>query len=616
MRRPSLPAQPGLYRPQPGPLRIGATFVLILALLAGAGFGAQRTLLTLWDRVVGYDSPYRQQLPMPGAGGLEQLTPAVVMVVIDGLRIDATSGMPTLQALMASGTVAAARTELPSLSLPGAAALGTGASPTVHGVTTNWYEGPIGLDSIFAAVRRAGLPTTFIGWSGWEQLYGTDMTRAPVPDADKDAHGEHDRAVRELALGHLSARPLSGLTVVYFSETDDIAHTHGGASQEYLAYAAQVDSYLAAIVASLDLGQVTLLVTADHGHVDAGGHGGGEPEVVWVPAVAAGRGIRAVWSKADGAGPAGRVSPVPAPGREWPTISQLDIAPTIAALLEAPVPTHSEGKYVPQWFGAADTTWHATRMIATAAARSHLSTLLTGLGRGEGEPPALGEARDKLAAGDAPGALETAKSFMDSEAAERARLAASQQAARRAARLPWAVAAAVAPLLLLLVLARPVRPWAPVLAAGLYVLAFYLVYTRVHGLGFSFSAFNEEAQIKRFLLVRLLEGGGLMLAAALLSGLMSRDWDRGTRVTAGLGAVWGAALVVYALLLNVVWFYYQQGFVYTDTLPDMGASFRSLVFLLTAAGAGYAAVPSVLVTLGLAGAGLRRRHSPLAGRYR
>jgi len=78
---------------------------LILALLAGAGFGAQRTLLTLWDRVVGYDSPYLQQLAMPGAGGLGPVTPAVVMVVIDGLRIDATSMMPTLQALMASGTV-------------------------------------------------------------------------------------------------------------------------------------------------------------------------------------------------------------------------------------------------------------------------------------------------------------------------------------------------------------------------------------------------------------------------------------------------------------------------------------------------------------------------------
>lgn len=615
MYRPSLPVQSGLYRPQPGPLRIGATLVLILALLAGTGFGAQRTLMTLWDRVVGYDSPYHQQTAAADEPGLVALSPAVVMIVIDGLRIDATSRMPTLQALMAKGLVRAAKTELPSLSLPGAAALGTGTVPFVHGVTTNWYEGPIGVDSLFAAIRRAGLPTVHIGWNGWKQLYGKDLVRAFVPDLEKGARGEHDRFVLEYALDYLSSvETPSGLTVIYFSETDDLAHAFGGASQEYLTYVTQVDGYLNKILAKLDLAKVTVLVTSDHGHVDAGGHGGGEPEVVWVPVVALGAAIKAA---APGGGAPPPAPPVPEPGRSWPTMRQIDIAPTVAALLGAPVPTHALGMHQEDWFGGAGQDWHARRMIAAAAARSRLSVLLTGLGRAEGEPAALVLARDKLAAGDPAGALVSAKGFLSAEAAERDKLAASRGSARRASRLPWVAGATVLPLLLLFgFAARPTRMWVPVLAAGLYMFLFYAIYTRVHGLGFSFSAFNEEAQIKRFLLMRLLEGGGLMFVTSLLAGLLSRDVERGPKVTAGTGATWAAALVVYTLALNVVWFYYQQGFAWTDSLPDMGASFRALVHLLTAAGAGYAAAPSVLVTLWLAGLGLRSRPSPLAGRYK
>jgi hypothetical protein len=215
------------------------------------------------------------------------------------------------------------------------------------------------------------------------------------------------------------------------------------------------------------------------------------------------------------------------------------------------------------------------------------------------------------------GAIDSARGFMNAEASERVQFTGSRNTARRSSRLPWTAGAVVVPVLIMFVVAaRPRRMWVPVLGAALYMGLFYLIYTRVHGLGFSFSAFNEEAQIKRFLLMRLVEGGGLMFVTSLLAGLVSRDVGGGPRVSAGIGSIWTAAMIVYVLALNVVWFYYQQGFAWTDSLPDMGASFRALVHLLTAAGAGYAAAPSVLVTLWLAGLGVRGRSSPLAGKYR
>ena len=64
------------------------------------------------------------------------------------------------------------------------------------------------------------------------------------------------------------------------------------------------------------------MIVADHGHRDVGGHGGDEAEVLAIPAVMAGAGVK------PGVTVRGQ---------------QADIAPTIAALLGLPLPTSSSG---------------------------------------------------------------------------------------------------------------------------------------------------------------------------------------------------------------------------------------------------------------------------------
>lgn len=70
-----------------------------------------------------------------------------------------------------------------------------------------------------------------------------------------------------------------------------------------------------------------VVITADHGHVDVGGHGGTADVVMKIPFI--------VYKKNSNL----RVNQVS-------QITNLDVAPSLAALLGIPVPRHAEGVFV------------------------------------------------------------------------------------------------------------------------------------------------------------------------------------------------------------------------------------------------------------------------------
>jgi len=597
---PSLPS-PAFRRPGPSPTGVGATIVLILVIMAGLGYGSQTLLYKVWDRVVGYQSPYTAALAVTPSQA-PPLTGAVVLIVVDGLRVDASREMAKLNEIRAGAVNLIAQTEQPSLSLPGGAAIGTGAPPYVHGVTTNWFEGPILVDSIFAAVKRAGLPTAHIGWDGWLQLYGEDIDIQLADPAAKTGTYD-DAAVRDLAAQHLAAGAPAGLTVVYFSSTDEAGHSYGGASPEYLATVQEVDGYIGELMRLIDLTTTTVLITADHGHIDTGGHGGPEPVVTQVPLVLAGLGIAP--AAPGGAG---------ASDGNWPLVRQVDIAPTIAALLGAEVPTHALGLHLSDWLSG-DATWQAQRMITAAATRVNISAAITGIGAGT-VPAALTEAQTKLAEGDNAGALAKASEYLSAEQVERGKVQTGVSTKRQATRFWPALAMALLPALFLLLLAKPPRLWGALLAAGLFFAGFWAVYRYGHGLTYSFSAFNSEDQIRGFITLRLVEGAALMLVAGLIGALIARDIDFGLQTSAGLGALWTGVFVLYGLSLHVIWFYYQQGLVYPDYLPNLVGGFKTLVYLITMTGAGFAAIGATLLSIAASGIIPSRRPARLKWTYR
>jgi len=243
-----------------------------------------------------------------------RLSQRVVLVILDGLRDDASHGQPFLDSLRARGASASARAAFPSLSLPGYTSILTGAPPRWSGVRSNSYDRAVPLDSIVARVRTAGGRAVFVG------DHGRSVPRL-VPDFADATLAPWSRGL-ERSLVTALERP-ADLVVVLWSGIDDAGHDHGAASSAYSTAVRRADDALARALVGLDPRTDTLIVVADHGHIASGGHGGTEPEVLAVPLILAGAGVR--------------------PGH-LADAALTDVAPTIAALLGLPTPGHALGR--------------------------------------------------------------------------------------------------------------------------------------------------------------------------------------------------------------------------------------------------------------------------------
>jgi hypothetical protein len=234
----------------------------------------------------------------------------VLWVVLDGLRLDTSRELPFLQELRAQGFDGIALAELPSLSRPSYTALASGAPPLRSGVRNNAFRGAAPVDTIFDRAQAAGLSavgTANLPW--WNGLFGRSFSRW-VP-LSRDAADDLPVLSEVLDLG-------AELTLVHLVDLDRVAHRRG-ARDDYRAKARELDDLVRKLAAKVDLAADALIVTSDHGHRDRGGHGGPEPEVVRVPLLLAGKGVRS----SHGA-------------RESGSLARL--APTLALLLGTELP--------------------------------------------------------------------------------------------------------------------------------------------------------------------------------------------------------------------------------------------------------------------------------------
>jgi hypothetical protein len=312
-------------------------WLIVLASLLLISTGAQQVARRMQAALETYRSPYgarSEPAPSLTRSALAPLTGRVVLVVVDGLRDDTSHQMPFLSSLRRQGAWTELRTPEPSFSKPGYAVLLTGTWAEIHGVTLNAHWGPVATDHLFRRIRVAGLRSAVIGHEWWGELSDGEIDY-PYLYANAEAQMPGgDARVEQAALRSLRGDP-AALVLIHLCRVDSVAHQAGGArSRSYLQAAREADDRLRRLARVLDFRKDTLIVTADHGHLGqdtgGGGHGGGEPEVVTVPFVMAGRGVR--------------------PGRLEPGES-VDTAPTIAALLGAPAPLESRGW--PRWDGLA-----------------------------------------------------------------------------------------------------------------------------------------------------------------------------------------------------------------------------------------------------------------------
>lgn len=251
---------------------------------------------------------------VPVADALNEVTPQAprhgVMIVVDGLRADHAERMASVDILRKAGQCRRTDVGPLSVSRPVYAVLSTGLEQDRTGVRNNDLTASSPVESIFQVARRAGRRVVGVSELAWfQQLFPDGFDRYDLVQRSQDHF-----TLPESDLGDLSL-----FLPIY---VDENAHDFGAASSQYAAAVARADAEIGRLLSRLDLRRDLVVLTADHGHSDRGGHGGRSPEVAQVLTCFAGHGVRQL------AGP-----------QAAPIESRL-LAPALATLLHLPFPRH------------------------------------------------------------------------------------------------------------------------------------------------------------------------------------------------------------------------------------------------------------------------------------
>jgi hypothetical protein len=239
----------------------------------------------------------------------------VLVVGVDGTRFDAL-GPDSTPAIWSLDRLAPVIIDegTHSWSGPCWATIATGVPMTLHNVVGNDLTGHrlASYPDFLTLATRAGLPT-LLAVSGWPPLAVTEdggpmfaeVTRREfVPVAV-----EHDVAEWDAADEAITSRAASVITsdgprvcFVYLGAVDINGHM-GGVDPAYHAAVRVADQRVGRLVAAVrsrpSAEDWTIVVVTDHGHVDEGGHGGREPEVLTAWAAVSGADVPMVSSQRD-----------------------------------------------------------------------------------------------------------------------------------------------------------------------------------------------------------------------------------------------------------------------------------------------------------------------------
>lgn len=567
---------------------------LIPLLLVGLSLYTKNLTTAGWNAVVGYKSQYLFNLePVPAT--TQPATGGVLLIVVDALRIDTSQTLDTMNALRSgfagnpAGADLTARTGQPSLSDPAAAVIPTGSVQEIHGVTTNWYEGLIKVDNLFTAARRSGKTTMVIAGKGWTDLYGDSIGTMYEKD---DGAADYDEQVYDQAMSVLQAAKapegpaLPDLMVVHFGGVDNASHEFGAISPENEAAAKKIDGFIGQMLRNYDLANRTVIVTADHGQIDTGGHGGWEPEVINVPLVFAGKSIIS---------------------GKMPEANQWDIAPTISALMGMSMPSETIGRVLDdvislpsEDMAKAFIDLGRTRYLFT---EEYIKQVETGL------PPSQLLTDAETSADDGNGLFDQAwvnvvasNPTLGVEAAKgglylldqaMVKVREARMSAERSSRLGTSLLLALLPLLPLLYLGR--NRWSGLALGGavayfaLHSLLFYVI----RGFKLSLSIFNEESAIQQFFNARMIDAALVVIVVGIVFGLVA-GWKKkyhGPEVAEGAATL--SYLVAYGLGLQVVLFYYLFGIKFDWYIPNLVWGFKFYADCLQLVPTGLASVAVV-----------------------
>ena len=242
--------------------------------------------------LVGCEAAEEAPPPIP----LEERTPKVIVIGIDGVRPDVLAEVPTpnIDALATAGTFTArTRTTTPSVSGPSWSSMLTGVWPEKHGVTDNEFGGrhydewPGFLTRLEQADPEL---ETFavVDWvplmqlEGGSTAIGPEVDRRELLDGYELGWAEADTRATALAVEALTQSDPDAL-FVYLGNPDETSHQTGSIGVEYRDAIALSDQQIGRIVTAIRQRPTypsenwLVIVSTDHGRRADGGHGGDSP---------------------------------------------------------------------------------------------------------------------------------------------------------------------------------------------------------------------------------------------------------------------------------------------------------------------------------------------------
>ncbi|MFJ2033446.1 alkaline phosphatase family protein [Streptosporangium sp. NPDC087985] len=318
-----------------------AVTILIPATTALAGPGTPTPAIP--EKAPNTAAVQADPVPMPAVpDGIS--TSKVLVIGLDGLRHDriAAADAPNLNALMARGTFGTSLLYTAPMAVtssgPGWSTIATGVWPDKHKVRNNTFAGkrydlyPDFLTRL-EKVNPAYSTYAAMDWPslGDQGTFGTGIDARIVLNGDSAGYPAEDARVVAVSEKVLRDRN-PDVAFVYLGNVDVTGHGSGAASQAYLNAIATVDTYVGRLLAAVrnrftyPSERWTVIVATDHGHTDAGGHGGSTIEERRTFVLAAGPGIAAGATPSD-------TRPV-------------DVAATVFGQLGLPCPADLDGRSI------------------------------------------------------------------------------------------------------------------------------------------------------------------------------------------------------------------------------------------------------------------------------
>jgi len=206
--------------------KVGFVTAIVLTMLTVALL-AYLCITALVDSIYRYASPLKGTPPQTEDSS-RPLTSQVVLLVVDGLRFDASLQMPYLETLRRQGAHAMLVARQATGSITSWTTLLSGARPEINGAPLfdPLYEGiqPISTDNLFAAVNRSGLTNGIAASRDWERLIPADLLYTQYfADGDDEAA---DRSIMDRCLMFLSEfRP--NFMLVHLSQVNTVGLQYG-----------------------------------------------------------------------------------------------------------------------------------------------------------------------------------------------------------------------------------------------------------------------------------------------------------------------------------------------------------------------------------------------------